>query len=309
MTATGPTRRSTRTGANRRAARAVVEAQQQRVAAVGDEGRRHRRARHHALEVARGRAGAASPACAAMADVPAAAAVRVLDSQPSGSAGASMRTGGCAMPQRVEPPKKLLRIAHAAHGFCRRADQRQQRRAGLEQVGLAPRSRCRRSSRSRRRRVASARAAPEHAPASMRRPPARRSSQRDSRARVSTSPKQSSATTAVAVVRRRLGEHARRDGGDGQHGHRQVAAGGSAAFSARNSRAAANASGKLSADRPSRHSRICTSSRCWVWYLTLPMASAPMPTAPRAGQRLARRPSRRHRRCLRAAPRSRRPRP
>ena len=163
--------------------------------------------------------------------------------------------------------------------------------------------------------------------AASRRSPSMRSVRRDCRCR-------SSARRAARVERRRtdrarprskpsrarrLGQHARGDRRHGQHGavmqrcmrlrRARFSPGARSPRFGNTSRAMAKASGKPSTTAFSA-SRICTSRRCWVWYLTLPIASAPMPTARvPAAAAIGRRPSRRRRRCPRAAPRSRRPRP
>ena len=83
----------------------------------------------------------------------------------------------------------------------------------------------------------------------------------------------------VARVAGRFGQHARRQRRDDEPlapWRRQPTT----------SRALANASPKLSTTGFSA-SRMLNSRRCWTWYLTLPTASAPMPTARAAGQRLA----------------------
>ena len=137
-----------------------------------------------------------------------------LTSQPARSAGAVMRTGGCAMPCASRKPKKCLRIAHAAHRVGRVPISGSSAAPRLQQFGPALEAaagdpavdppRC-----------ASEPQRSEHAAlvvdaAACR---ARRSAATATQARrVSASPNRSSATTPKPSSRRGLGQHARGHG-------------------------------------------------------------------------------------------------
>ena len=210
--------------------------------------------RRLALEVALAGGPAASSAGSGTPDVPAAAAAGVLDAasrrrRPA----ASCAPAGCAMPCGIEQAEERPRVAHAPHRVGRRADQRQQRGAALQQIRPAfeaaagdpalasPRCASARSAASTLVVVDAQRAgAADRQPLRRRRAACRR--RRTGRARPRSKPSS----------RRGLGQHARgerpRPRSGSSRGDRSARAL-PAAFSTRNSRATAKASAKLSDHR------------------------------------------------------------